>query len=314
MPGRWDTSTKRLVHTRPEDFIRWLIPGAQFIGPVEAKSLNLNNQEMEADNLQQMIVNGIKCLIHIEFQSYADADMGKRMWKYNAMASWTYDCPTRSFVIYLKRCPAAKPGFRWTFPPTEVVHDFRFQVVKLWEVPVEEIEQAGLLGLLPLMVLARGGKQRQVVEKAISAIETTEDEDKRDLLSLTYIFAAMAFVKETDRHWLQRRFRMFEDALKDSWAYQEIWQGGKQEGIEQGKQEGKQEERLANLQRQRHMLEYLVEKDFPALIPLAKKRGEASEDPDALQALIFALLRAGNEQEAKQLLSQEDWSQQVTGL
>ncbi len=52
------------------------------------------------------------------------------------------------------------------------------------------------------------------------------------------------------------------------------------------------------------MLNYLVEKDFPDLIELAKKRGQASDDPDALQALIFALLRAGNEEEAKQLLSQ----------
>lgn len=298
MAGKWDTSTKRLVHTRPEDFIHWLIPGAQFIGPVEAKSLNFNNREIEADNVHQMIVDGIKCLIHIEFQSYADEHMAERMWDYNAMATWTYRYPTDSFVIYLKRCKVTEPFFRWTFPPTRAVHDFRFHVVKLWEVPFEEIEQAGLLGLLPLMVLARGGKQRQVVEKAITAIETTEDEDKRDLLSLTYIFAALALVKETDRHWLQRRFRMFEDALKDSWAYQEIWQGGKLEG--------KQEERLANVQRQRHMLEYLVEKDFPALMPLAKKRGEASDDPDALQALIFALLRAENEQEAKQLLIQED--------
>ncbi len=62
MAGRWDTSIKRLVHTRPEDFIRWLIPGAQFIGPVEAKSLNLNNQEMEAlSRPHKMKTNAICC-------------------------------------------------------------------------------------------------------------------------------------------------------------------------------------------------------------------------------------------------------------
>ncbi len=115
MPGKWDTSTKRLVHTRPEDFIRWLIPGAQFIGPVETKSLNLNNQEIEADDLHQMIVDGIKCLIHIEFQSYADEHMAERMWKYNAMATWTYDCPTDSFVIYLRRCKVVEPFFVGSF-------------------------------------------------------------------------------------------------------------------------------------------------------------------------------------------------------
>lgn len=87
-------------------------------GPVEAKSLNLNNQEIEADNLHQMVVDGIKCLIHIEFQSYADEHMAERMWDYNARATWTYRYPTDSFVIYLKRCKVAEPFFQWTFLPS----------------------------------------------------------------------------------------------------------------------------------------------------------------------------------------------------
>ncbi|HVB24192.1 MAG TPA: hypothetical protein VNG51_19800 [Ktedonobacteraceae bacterium] len=308
MPGKWDTSTKRLVNTRPEDFIRWLIPGAQFTGTVEAKSLNLNNREIEADNLHQMTVNGIACMIHIEFQSYADEHMAERMWEYNAMATWTYHRPTDSFVIYLKRCKVSEPFFGWKFPPAKTVHTFHFNVIKLWEVPFEDIQQAGLLGLLPLIMLARGGKNRKVVEKAITTIETVEDGDARDLLSLTYIFASLAFVKATDRQWLKRRFGMFEDALKDSWAYQEIWQEGKQEGkqegLQEGLQQGIQQERLANLQRQRNMLEYLVQKDFPALIEMAKERGNAPNEPDVVQDIIFKLLRAETEAEARQILSE----------
>ena len=74
------------------------------------------------------------------------------------------------------------------------------------------------------------------VVEAITTIQTVEDKNARDLLSLTYIFAALAFVKEADRHWLKRRFRMFEDALKDSWAYQEIMQEGEQIGEQKGEQ------------------------------------------------------------------------------
>ncbi len=61
MAGKWDTSTKRLVSTHPEDFIRWLIPGAQFTGTVEARSLNLNNREIEADFIASTYVEG-NCL------------------------------------------------------------------------------------------------------------------------------------------------------------------------------------------------------------------------------------------------------------
>ena len=303
MAGKWDTSTKRLVSTHPEDFIRWLIPGAQFTGTVEARSLNLNNREIEADSLHRLTLNGIACLIHIEFQSYADKQMAERMWEYNALATSTYHCPTDSFVIYLKRCNVPKPHFTWMFPTGKTVHMFQFEVIKLWEVPFEVLKDAGMAGLLPLMVLAKGGKSRKVVEEAITAIKTVEDENARDLLSLTYIFAALAFVKEADRHWLKRRFSMFEDALKDSWAYQEIWQEGEQVGEQKGLQKGLQQGLQEGLHRQRQMLVYLVRKNFPNILEMAKERANAIDRPDVLQDMIFQLFNVETEEEARRILS-----------
>ncbi|HVB25541.1 MAG TPA: hypothetical protein VNG51_26625 [Ktedonobacteraceae bacterium] len=190
MAGKWDTSTKRLVSTNPADFIRWLLPEAQFTGVVEAKSLNLNNREIEADNLYHFILNGIPCIIHIEFQSYADGLMAKRMWEYNSLTTSMYDRPTDSFVIYLRRCKVTEPYYDWIFPIGNTVHQFKFHVIKLWEIPLEVLKEAKLTILLPLMVLARGGKHRNVVEDAITTIQTVEGEDARELLSLTYTLCA----------------------------------------------------------------------------------------------------------------------------
>ncbi|MEO8970406.1 MAG: hypothetical protein ABI406_02265 [Ktedonobacteraceae bacterium] len=312
MAGKWDTSTKRLVSTHPADFIRWLIPGAQFTGAVEARSLNFNNREIEADNLHQLTLNGIVCMIHIEFQSYADEQMAERMWEYNALATSTYKCPTDSFVIYLKRCKVPKPHFTWKFPTGKRIHEFQFEVIKLWEVPFEVLKDAGMMGLLPLMVLAKGGKNRTVVEEAITAIQTVEDENARDLLSLTYIFAALALVKEADQHWLKRRFAMFEDALKDSWAYQEIWQEGEQVGEQRGLQKGEQIGLQKGIQQglrkglrlQRQMLVSLVRKNFPDIVEMAKERGKAIDRLDVLQDMILQLLNAETEEEARRILSQ----------
>ncbi len=213
------------------------------------------------------------------------------MWEYNALATSTYKCPTDSFVIYLKRCKVPKPHFTWKFPTGKTVHVFQFEVIKRWEVPFEALKDAGMAGLLPLMVLAKGGKNRTVVEEAITAIKTVEDEDTRDLLSLTYIFAALAFAKEADRHWLKRRFAMFEDALKDSWAYQEILQ------------EGKQQERLVSLQLQRQVFDSLVQDRFPHIVKLANERSNTIDKPEVLQALILRLLKVKTEEEARRILS-----------
>ena len=35
MPGRWDTSTKRLIGENPAHFIQWLLPGATLINEFE---------------------------------------------------------------------------------------------------------------------------------------------------------------------------------------------------------------------------------------------------------------------------------------
>ena len=120
MPGKWDTSTKRLVGENPEDFIRWLVPEAKFEGKAKARPLNLNDREIEADALYEITLYGVSCLVHIEFQRSYDESMDRRMWEYNALATFSYYRPTCSFVIYLKKCEVPEPFFTWEFPNGEV--------------------------------------------------------------------------------------------------------------------------------------------------------------------------------------------------
>ena len=88
-----------------------------------------------------------------------------------------------------------------------------------------------------------------------------------------------------------------EDPLKDSWAYQEIYQ------------EGVQQAHFAELQRQRRMIEYIVKSYFPNLLDMAIARGNAINDPEILQEIILELIeveadfRAQMEEAARQILS-----------
>ena len=84
---------------------------------------------------------------------------------------------------------------------------------------------------------------------------------------------------------------MFEDALKDSWAYQEIWQ------------DGVQTRALAELQRQRRVLGNLVQMRFPHIVEMAKERGDAIDTSEVLDDLILKIFQAQSEEEARQILS-----------
>ena len=79
---------------------------------------------------------------------------------------------------------------------------------------------------------------------------------------------------------------MLRDALRDSWAYQEIMQEGREEGL--------QEQRLTLLE--------IVQSRFPDIEPLAKKTVDSIGDLAVLRRLIVKMSVTQTEEEAKQVL------------
>src|SRR5947209_3107661 len=160
------------------------------------------------------------------------------------------------------------------------------------------------------MVLAQDGKQPTVVEEIISSVKASGEPSAPELLSLTYILASLVFEKEADRIWLQRRFHMLRDVLRDTWAYQEIMQEGLQEGLQEGRQEGRQEglqeglqaERKQRLNDQRQILMTIMQARFAQLAPRAKKHAESVTEPEVLQKVVLQVLAAQSEEQVKQAL------------
>lgn len=290
MPGKWDTSMKHLLGENPEHFIKWLLPEAELTGSVELQPVNLNAREIEADNLCKAILNNKGCLVNFEFQSYPDDTMAKRMWEYNILATFIYELPTFSFVIYLKKCKVTKPYYTLKFPTGEIIHHFRFKVIELWKMSPEDIKRTSLAGIFPLMVLTKGGKQPAVVEEAITGIEALGGKSSRELLSLTYVIASLVFENKSDRKWLKRRFNMLRDALRHTWAYQEIMD------------EGREEERQQELQRQRQTLMTFIQTYFPNITQLANQQAHAVNDPALLQSIILKVVTTQTEEQVVQTL------------
>ena len=218
--------------------------------------------------------------------------MAQRMWEYNTLATFSYNRPTCSFVIYLKKCEVPESLYEWTFPNGEVIHHFHFKVIKLWEISAKMLKQTGLLGIFPLMVLTKDGKRREVVDEVITRLQQQGGESAKELISLTYIFATLAFENQGDLTWLKRRINQMQDFLQESWLYQEIMQKGFDKGIEK--------EREEELRRQRQLLMTIIHMHFPNITSLAQKQAEAIKDPEVLQGLIFKVLAAETEEEATQ--------------
>lgn len=161
-------------------------------------------------------------------------------------------------------------------------------MIKLWEIPTEELLRTGLKGLLPLLPLTQEGQRREVVEEAIARLTRPGEGPNGELLALVYGLASLAFEDESEQEWLVRRFNMLYEILRDTRAFQEMAKEGLQEAL------------LA-----------LVEARFPdpQLIQLVKDHVSAIEDPHTLQKLIVKAGTAQNAEEMRNYLLKESFAE-----
>jgi predicted transposase YdaD len=311
MAGLWDSLMKRLVRRYARQFVRWLSAEAVF---VRALDIELQNQQLFADALLEVMLHGTSALLHIEFQTYDDADMEVRLQEYNVLASRQYEhLPVYSYVIYLRKVGevAVSPLVRG-FPDGEEVHRFFFRVIELWEVAAEVLLQAGWPAVLPLVTLTKGGKRPEVVKEMIDRLASAEE---YDLLAIAQVLGGLVFKTGPELAWFRKRFSMFQDILSESWVYQEIGQKyleqGREQGLEQGVEKGREEERQQELQRQRQTIIGFVQRRFPEITALAEQLTAKITDPETLQTVILKLLDAQTVEEARQVLLNTDKSEET---
>src|SRR5579859_2523227 len=160
----WDTLTKELMRANAQDLISWIFPNAICVGELNTE---LPMDPVRADQMCTVTWEGMPMGLHIEFQKRRDTNMGRRVWRYNALASDRTNLPIFSVVIYLvnDKRSVVEPPYAIQLPNGEIVHYFMFQNIKLWEIPSRALLEQNLLGLLPLLPLTREGLQRETVEE-----------------------------------------------------------------------------------------------------------------------------------------------------
>ena len=283
----WDTSIKQLVRQNPQDLVSFLLAGAEFESEINPE---LKNISITADALYTVKWRGEAMVLHVEFQRNRHRQMGRRLWKYNALTNMQTDLPVHSVVIYLvEESSLASSPYVIPLPDGRATQRLDFDTIKLWEIPPEVFEQPGLVGLLPLLPLTRGGKNRETVDRMIDRLQEV---GKDDLLVLGHAFSWLVFMEEgEDTEWLKARFFMQYDILKDTWVFQEIIKEGLEKGLEEGRKEGLGEGLLQ-----------FVEMRFPTLLPLAKQAIERQMSVQLLRTLFNRLYRANTIEEAGSVL------------
>jgi predicted transposase YdaD len=242
-------------------------------------------------------------LFNIEFQSGPDPEMEIRLLEYCVLAYRRYECPVYSVVVYLKKGgKRAVSPFIMALPDGQEILRFHFRAINIYDIPYKELMAKGLAGILPLVPLSLGGAQREVVEEIIERLMQPGEPIRKELLALTRLFASLAFKSREDQKWLKRRFEMLKDILRETPAFQQILEEGREEGRETGRKEGLELERQRILQSLRQKLFDLVQVRYGELFALAQEHLPLVEQVEVLEDLFFKIAIATTTEDARKVL------------
>lgn len=268
-PARpFDATLKHLVEFDPQAWLGYL--GLPTDAPAEVIDADLSMVLAEADKVIR--VGGERpLLLHIEFQAGRDPDLGERLLQYNVLLRRRHRLPVQSTALLL-RPSADSPDLNglvrleWTDGTPYL--EFRHQVVRVWEQPVERV-LGGALATLPLAPLAdvSVAELPEVLSRMSDRLRAeASPAEAAELLAATYWLIGARYSRAAARV-LEAIMPILEE---DSWTYQDT---------------------LAREAR-RFLLRLAVRRFGP---PNARARAalEAIDDPDRLEQLGERVLEVG---------------------
>lgn len=225
----FDATTKFLVETDP---IAWLqLAGLLGEGDpqpvVEVVDADLSTITAAADRVIR-VTRPDESINHLEFQAHYDTHQDERVHWYHVALRYEMGVPVRSAVFLLRRA-ADGPAIRGEVFEEDGEHRliFRYRVIRLWQIAVEEVLSGGL-GVLPLALLANlaDAEPAEVIQRMEERIvQEAPPQRARELWTATYVLMGLRYPKETTDVLLRGVMQM-----KESVTYQAILEEGRSEG------------------------------------------------------------------------------------
>jgi predicted transposase YdaD len=238
MSKPYDASTKYLVETHLAD---WLgLSRRQTSSPAVTIDADLATVTAAADKVLR-VEEESPWLFHLELQSSWEKNLPRRIHWYNSLLEYRHELPVHSLLVLLRR-EADAPGLTGEHVchlPCEVPYrTFKFQVVRIWTMPLNTILSGGV-GLLPLAPLCdeATGELPRVIEKLSERFgRDVLPEEAGTLWAATDILMGLRYSRE-----LVAQIMKGVGGMKESVTYQAIVEEGIEKGWIKGKLEGKRE-------------------------------------------------------------------------
>jgi predicted transposase YdaD len=233
MTTPFDATLKHLLSHYGKDWIRSFgLPAAEEIETVDT---DLSTVSPRADKVLY-VKRPTAWIFHPELQAGWDEALLRRVFKYNALLTEAFwDVPVLSVIFLLKK-KADQPVLTGTMerlePGGESILNFRYRVVRVWELSAQELLGAGV-GTLPLAPLANVAEAElpELVRRMGQRFDQEVPADEAAALwTSTYILMGLRYPNELAHELLKGVM-----AMKESTTYQAIIAEGLAQGLAKGR-------------------------------------------------------------------------------
>ena len=257
-----DVPIKRLMQTRIEDWIEFLIPNCNkdWIKEMDPTKVPAK-KESRLDKLILIDSPEEKFILNIEPQGYLDYKMPARMLRYRSDI-WEYTIELgmgtpsiKQAVVYFYKAHDNKQYSLVDTWSNEDTLKYCYKPIKVWEMNKNHILDKKLLGLyplLPLMAKDENESDEEVLENTVITIKTVKNPSlQADLFAVMSILAEERFSNELVKKYIRREMLM-NSPLFNEWVEEERKEAAKKATKEAIKESAK-----------KYIIELLTEKfDF----------------------------------------------------
>jgi predicted transposase YdaD len=293
MAKAYDATTRQLIEMGPAAWLEYL--GIPVSDPTRVKVIdsNLSTVSAEADRVL-WIDEPEPWIEHLELQAGRDVRLDDRGHFYSTLLEHHYGVPVRT-TLFLLRPEADGPELTGLlekrYRDGTVYDRFRYDVVRVWEQPVERFLQAGL-PVLPLAPVSNVGLDR--LPEVLTAIaqrlrREATPEQTATIWKATTILLSLRYRREQIEGVVREVSTMSLGirGIEESWLYQDYFKQGVAEGRAEGMAEGMAEGVLA---RAREDLLRLGRKKLGPPTESAEAEIAALEDLERLSSLLDRIL------------------------
>ena len=236
MATPFDATLKHLLEAYPNDWLR--LVGVVPQGPVRLIGADLATVSAGADKALR-IDAAVPWLLNLELQASYDATLADRLLLYNVLLTRRHGLPVRSIVILLRPKadgPTMTGRLRRALPNASTYLRFRYEILRLWQQPLESLRIAGP-GTLPLAPLTAGAAGQlpevaRVMDRGINS--GLELNAQLELWAAAAILMDLRYSPEAREQFEEKRKMITEADLEESSLYQQLIQRGAVRGHEEG--------------------------------------------------------------------------------